>query len=91
MGSPLGPTLANVFLCFHQEIWLDNSSVEFKPVIYRRFTDDTFLLIRPKEHIEKFRLDLIVNTLILSLPLKSKRIIPSLFLILKSIGTVIDF
>ena len=72
MGSPLGPTLANVFLCFHQEIWLNNSHVEFKPVIYRRFTDDTFLLIRSKEHIEKFRLYLIDNTLMLSLPLKSK-------------------
>ena len=22
MGSPLGPTLANVFMCFHESIWL---------------------------------------------------------------------
>ena len=56
MGSPLGPTLANIFLCFHEQIWLDNCPVEFKPVIYRRFVDDTFLLFRSKEHIEKFRL-----------------------------------
>ena len=56
MGSPLGPTLANIFLCFHEQIWLDNCPVEFKPVIYRRFVDDTFLLFRPKEHIENFRL-----------------------------------
>ena len=41
MGSPLGPTLANIFLCFHEQIWLDNCPVEFKPVIYRRFVDDT--------------------------------------------------
>ena len=23
MGSPLGPTLANAFLCFHEQIWLN--------------------------------------------------------------------
>ena len=56
MGSQLGPTLANIFLCFHEKIWLDNCRVEFKPVIYTRFVDDTFLLFRSKEHIEKFRL-----------------------------------
>ena len=56
MVSPLGPTLANIFLCFHEQIWLDNCPVEFKPVIYRRFIDDTFLLFRSKEHIEKFPL-----------------------------------
>ena len=53
MGSPLGPGLANIFLCFHEQIWLDNCPVELKPVIYR-FVDDTFLLFRSKEHIEKF-------------------------------------
>ena len=31
------------------------SSSEFKPVIYRRYVDDTFLLFRSKHHIEKFR------------------------------------
>ena len=54
MGSPLGPTLANIFLCFHEKIWLGNFHAEFKPVIYRRFVDNTFLLFRSKEHIEKF-------------------------------------
>ena len=24
MGSPLGPTLANVLLCYHENIWLQN-------------------------------------------------------------------
>ena len=55
MGSPLGPTLANVFLCYHEKIWLQNSPSEFKPVIYRRYVDDTFLLFRSKHHIEKCR------------------------------------
>ena len=55
MGSPLGPTLTNVFLCCHEKIWLQNCPSEFKPVIYRRYVDDTFLLFRSKHHIEKFR------------------------------------
>ena len=54
MGSRLVPTLANVFLCYHEKIWLQNCSSEFKPVIYRRYVDDTFLLFRSKHYIEKF-------------------------------------
>ena len=55
MGSPLEPTLANVFLCYHEKIWLQNCPSEFKPVIYRRYVDDTFLIFCSKNHIEKFR------------------------------------
>ena len=55
MDSPLGSTLANVFLCYHEKIWLQNCPSEFKPVIYRKYVDDTFLLFRSKQHIEKFR------------------------------------
>ena len=55
MGSPLGPSLANVFLCYHETIWLENCPSEFKPVTYRRFVDDTFLCFYWKRHIEKFR------------------------------------
>ena len=54
MGSPLGPTFANIFLCFYEQIWLENCPVEFKPVVYR-YVDDTFLLFRSHENIEKFR------------------------------------
>ena len=44
MGSPLKPMLANVFLCYHEKIWLQICPSEFKSVIYRRYVDDTFLL-----------------------------------------------
>ena len=44
MGSPLGRTLANVFLCYHEKICLENCPPQFKPVVYRRHVDDTFLL-----------------------------------------------
>ena len=55
MGSLLGPTLANGFPCFHENIWLQNCCSEFKPVIYRRYVDDTFLLFRLKHDIKKLR------------------------------------
>ena len=29
MGSPLGPTLANVFLCYHEQVLLENCPLEF--------------------------------------------------------------
>ena len=55
MGSPLRPTLANVFLCCHEKIWLQNCLSEYKTVISRMYVDHTFLLFHLKHHIEKFR------------------------------------
>ena len=54
MGSPLGPTFANSFLGFHEKIWLDECPLAFKPLLYRRYVDDTFLLFRHPHHIPKF-------------------------------------
>jgi len=54
MGLPLGPTFANVFMCFHEKNWLDNCPDSFKPVFYRRYVDDTFLLFRAPDHAELF-------------------------------------
>ena len=55
MGFPLGPTIANVFLCYHEKICLQSCPSIFKPVVYRIHVDDTFLLFRSKHHNEKFR------------------------------------
>ena len=44
MVSPLGPTFANAFLCYHEKILLQKCPSEFKPVIYRIYVGDTFLL-----------------------------------------------
>ena len=54
MGSPLGPTLANVFLCYWEEIWLSKCPQKFAPVYYRRYIDDTFLLFSSLDHVKKF-------------------------------------
>ena len=55
MGSPLGPTLANIFMCFNEKMWLDNCPIEFKPVYYKRYVDDIFLLFKAPEHLEIFK------------------------------------
>ena len=54
MGSPLGPTLSNLFLCHWEEIWLKECSDKFMPVYYKRYMDDTFLLFSTRDHIKKF-------------------------------------
>ena len=44
------------FLCaILKKLWLENCSSHLKPIVYRQFVDDTFLLIRSKDHVEKFR------------------------------------
>ena len=54
MGSPLGPTLTNAFLCHYEKEWLDNCSSHLKPIVYRRYVDDTFVLFSSKEHLQPF-------------------------------------
>ena len=54
MGNPLGPTFANCFLGFHEKNWLDDCPISFKPLVYKRYVDDCFLLFRKPHHIPKF-------------------------------------
>ena len=54
MGSPLGPTLANVFMSHMEKKWLQECPSNFKPVLYRRYVDDTFLLFNDSSHINQF-------------------------------------
>ena len=54
MGSPIGPSFANAFLSFHEKRWLEECPLEFKPLLYRRYVDDTFLVFRQREHISLF-------------------------------------
>ena len=53
MGSPLGPTLANVFLCHWEEIWLKKCPKQFAPQYYKRFMDDTFILFKSQDDVKK--------------------------------------
>lgn len=54
MGSCLGPTFANAFLCFHECNWLNDCPSTFKPIFYRRYVDDTFVLFNDPSHVPQF-------------------------------------
>ena len=54
MGLPQSPIFADIFLSFHEEMWLSNCPIEFKPIFYRRYVDDTFILFSDKSHAPKF-------------------------------------
>ena len=56
MGSPLGPTLANIFLGHFEKIWLEQCPDDFKPVYYKRYVDDIITLFNSQEHVEKFKM-----------------------------------
>ncbi|XP_057302826.1 uncharacterized protein LOC130636989 [Hydractinia symbiolongicarpus] len=55
MGSPLGPSLANAFLSHHEKTWLDNCPSSFKPVYYRRYVDDVFVLFSSPSYLPLFK------------------------------------
>ena len=42
VGSPLGPSLVNAFLCHYEKEWLDICPIHFTPVICKRYVDDIF-------------------------------------------------
>ena len=42
--SSLRPTMTNFFLSFYEMKWLQQCPNQFKPVFYRRFVDDIFVL-----------------------------------------------
>ena len=54
MGSPLGPTLANLFLCYHEEKWLNDCPIQFRPKYYKRYVDDVFLMFESSSQVKKF-------------------------------------
>ena len=54
MGSPLGPTFANIFMCHLEKQFLSKCPPEFKPIFYKRYVDDTFLLFKKPDHATTF-------------------------------------
>ena len=76
LGSPLGPTLANIFLCYHETKGLKNCTKSFKPVCYKRYVDDIFVLFEKPEQVSR-------RQKILSFRFKLKKVIPFLFSMLR--------
>ena len=52
MGSPLGPVLANIFMCDFEEKWVMNNGA--RPTIWFRYVDDTFTLFPNKDTAVQF-------------------------------------
>ena len=55
MGSPLGATMANVFLVLFEMNWLQICPSDFKPYYYWRYVHDKFILFTSPEDLEAFR------------------------------------
>ena len=43
MGSPLGPALANLFMSYNEQKWLESNHGRVAK-IYRRYVDDIFCI-----------------------------------------------
>ena len=54
MGLPLGPTCANIFMSYNEKKWLNDCPDNFKPFLYQRFVDDTFLLFKEPSDVNLF-------------------------------------
>ena len=55
MGSPLGPALANIFICSFESKWLWDCPNYFKPVFYRYYVHDLLELFSSSNHKGKFK------------------------------------
>ena len=53
MGSPLGPVLANLFMEYHKQKWLQ-SFEECEVILYRRYVDDIICLFNSESGADKF-------------------------------------
>ena len=51
MGSPLEPTLANLFLVYYESKWFENCPQQFKTQFYHRYVDDIFVMFKKRDQI----------------------------------------
>ena len=54
MGSPLGPTFANAFLCHFEKRWLSECPADLLLSIYKRYVDDIFVTFNSYAQLIKF-------------------------------------
>ena len=55
MASPLGPTLANIFLCHSEDTCLHDCSLQCKPCNYKCYLDNIFVLFKSELQAELFK------------------------------------
>ena len=54
IGFLLEPSLANAFLCHHETKCLNDRPEQIKPVFYKRYVDEMFVLLKMSEHVKPF-------------------------------------
>ena len=54
MGSPLGPILANAFLCHFEKQWLSECPPDFLHKVFKRYVDDIFVMFLCQSHLKDF-------------------------------------
>jgi len=54
MGSPMGPSIAKLFMYALEKKFLDDYPPQFKPIMYRRYVDNTFCLFKNEDHVDPF-------------------------------------
>ena len=54
MGSPLGPTFANIFMNNLETQFLENCELAYKPTFYKRYIDDTIAGFKDAHHSQLF-------------------------------------
>ena len=54
IGSLIGPTLVNAFLVYNEKSWIEHCPLKYRPLYYRRYLDDTFVLFNSAEHLKRF-------------------------------------
>ena len=54
MGNPLSATMANLFLSYHEQNWLRECPLDYKPLLYKRYVDDCFLVFKKESHAQRF-------------------------------------
>ena len=53
MGSPLAPILANLFMGFHEQNWIEKAT-NVKPMFYKRYLDDIFAVFESESDADAF-------------------------------------
>ena len=53
MGSPLGPALANIFVCNFENKWLKDCPHSLKPAFYRGYVTSDLKILKDEEIIDK--------------------------------------
>ena len=55
-GYALGPALANIFMCSFENKWPKDCPLDLKPVFYRWYVDEIFVLFSFLDFAEKFKI-----------------------------------